>query len=1004
MYSNRVVLDRLQQFEAENKWLPTYHTYDEILDFTKYIEGLIKKDSNSKGGWITHVRRISTSRQKEIERWIQNEQVLCSLDSNYWDKNYAWVCDEKGQMFKFKNRKSQEIFDSVISEFDEKQVSIEMLCLDPDTKVLTADLRWVRLDDVKVGDELVAVDEGETFEERKKKWADAYQERKKNGPKGRVKGQKQVRRERKMRTAVVEAKWYTFSNALEIIFEDGRKLVCSPEHKFLSKQRGGVEPVWYTAKELFVGSEVRSVTKPWGESTYEDGWYGGFLDGEGCMSKPSEPGADVCIAQRFNVALDRARKYLTDRGYTYREQIDTRSKTPGGKLGKDPVSKLFISRANELFRLLGQTRPSRFINRRWWEGKCLPGKRNTDNVAWAKITSIRILSPQRLVDIQTSTQTFLAEGLVTHNCLKARQLGITTKVALKFIHRLMFIPNTQAIMASVQKERSELIKRIMDTAYHRCPWWLVPTIIGKNRYDNGSILSIQSGSQAMGLGQGWTPTSIHLSELADYPDPKKMIEEGLFRATHSSKNLFMVLEGTGGGNTGWLADTWRAAKEDWPLGRSRLCPIFIPWAMCPDIYPEHDWLRKFPIQEGFKPHDVTRKHVAKCESFIRNTPYLAKVAGANWKMPIEQIWFWQFNYDTACKTHTQKTWAAQMPADDFEALTGVHDSVFDAEVLAELEDNIYEVRALGDNNSVKERRVPVETYAIIGHDVDEIFNPDPESVDYDKEQIRVTWNSYRGQEYEWTMIPLKEHDESIEMNTMDRLIVYERPVRGNYYAMGVDTADGLGKEDEDRTVLSVTNNRFGGESDYQCAEYTTNKLNAAQIVAFAACIGAWYGKNSPDGKGIRYVIEQVGSPGETCQHQLKMMSFNNHHKPRRYDKKKVKDTGGTSEGWYSNSWSVPILMTRFVEAVNGGWYIPRSKWLIEELKTLERHEGAGKSKMEHRSGQHDDRVRAAAQSYFTAHDMDILTERAQKRSAPPAKKKNPSGPGSANQMGVGDGW
>jgi hypothetical protein len=292
----------------------------------------------------------------------------------------------------------------------------------------------------------------------------------------------------------------------------------------------------------------------------------------------------------------------------------------------------------------------------------------------------------------------------------------------------------------------------------------------------------------------------------------------------------------------------------------------------------------------------------------------------------------------------------------------------------------------------------------MGHDVDECFHPDPESIDKTKEEIKVTWKSYRGQEYEWTMVPLKDQDENIESNTMDRLLVYEPPERGNYYACGIDTADGLGKEDEDRTVLSITNNRFKGESDSQSAELTSNKINSAQVVAFAACVGAWYGKNSPDGKGMKYVVEQIRGPGDTCQHQLKMMGFNNHHKPRRYDSKKIKDDAGKKEGWYSSAWSVPMLMDRFREAVNGGWYIPRSKWLIEELRTLERHEGAGKSKMEHRSGQHDDRVRAAAQSYFTAHDLDILTERAQKRSAPPKKKEKPKGPGSANQMSVGEDW
>lgn len=716
MYSERIINQNIEEYERVYKKKLVYHSYDEVQAFTKYIDTLITIESNSKSSTISLSKKLSAARQQEVREWIQNEQALCALDAMYWATRYAWVCDEQGQIFKFQPRLPQQIYRSIIADFDEKQVSIELLIL------------------------------------------------------------------------------------------------------------------------------------------------------------------------------------------------------------------------------------------------------------------------------------------------KGRQLGVTTFTALLFLHRMLFVPNTQAIMASVKATASELIGRIIDTAYNRCPWWLVPRKLPKRSYDNHSILSIQSGMQATGLAQGWTPTCIHVSEIADIPNPILTIEEGLFRAAHTSKNLFMVLEGTGRGNTGWLAETWRKTKEGYPKGRERLCPIFIPWVMCPEIYPKADWIRKFPVENDWTPHEITRKHIAKCESYIRNTPYLAKVAGANWKMPIEQQWFWQFNYDSACKNHTQKTWASQMPADDFDSLTGVHDSVFDAEVLAELEENIYEVREIGDNNRVRVRRNPVDTYAILGHDVDDIFLPDNDLIDHSKDMIAVTWRSYRGQEYEWTMVPLKSHDESIEMNTMDRLIVYEEPQRGNYYAMGVDTADGLGQEDEDRSVLSVTNNRFNGESDYQVCEYTTNKVNSAQIVPFAACIGAWYGKNSPDGRGMKYVIEQIRGPGDTCQHQLKMMGFNNHHKPRRYDSKKIKDNSGNKEGWYSSGWSVPMLMDRFREAVNGGWYIPRSRWLIEELRTLERHETGGKSKMEHRSGQHDDRVRAAAQSYFTAHDMDILTERAQKRSTPPAKKKKPSGPGSANQMDVTDGW
>ncbi len=711
MYSSKIITSNLDTFESENAWRPVYHTLAEVNEFKEYIKKIVKIGSNSKGSWIESVAPMTEKRKAEIRRWIENEQVLCGFDSLYFESRYAFVCDEKGQIFKFQPRLSQKIYDSVLADFDEKQVSIELLIL------------------------------------------------------------------------------------------------------------------------------------------------------------------------------------------------------------------------------------------------------------------------------------------------KGRQLGITTQTALKFLHRMLFLPHTQAIMASVKAEASQLIKRIIDTAFDRCPFWLIPYRTPRGGYSNGSILSIQSGMQATGLAQGWTPSLVHLSEIADVPDPIKTIEEGLFRSAHSSKNLYMVLEGTGGGNTGWLADTWRAAKEDWPRRQSRLFPMFISWPMCPEIYPQPDWIRKFPIENSWMPSEVTRRHISRCESYIRNTPYLSRVAGINYRMPIDQQWFWEFNYNQACKNHTQRTWASQMPADDFESLTGKHDPIFEPEVIDEVESNIYEV--VGDK---RKRKNEVQEYAIIGHDIDESFYPDPSIIDIHKQTITVKWTSNRGQRYEWEMIPLISLDEDVERNTMDRVLIYDDPEKGQYYSCGVDTADGLGKEDEDRTVLSVTNNRFQGEADIQVCEFTSNKVNAAQVVAFAACLGAYYGPCCPDARGMKYVIEQIGRPGETCQHQLKMMGFSNHHKPKRYDSKKIKSEQGTHEGWWSSSWSVPILMTRFVEAVNGGWYIPASKWLIEELKTLERHATSGKSKMEHRSGQHDDRVRAAAQSYFTAHDMDILTERSQKRYNVPKKKSNDPNKGRcmSNAFSVGE--
>ena len=131
MYSKKVIEQRLDFFAASEGWMPEYHTLGEIEDWTDYIKKITYLDpsSNSKNTYIRVKSGLTEKRIQEVQRFIQNEKVLCRLDSSYWESRFAYVCDEKGNIFKFQNRLSQKIFDSVIEEFDEKQVSIEILCL-----------------------------------------------------------------------------------------------------------------------------------------------------------------------------------------------------------------------------------------------------------------------------------------------------------------------------------------------------------------------------------------------------------------------------------------------------------------------------------------------------------------------------------------------------------------------------------------------------------------------------------------------------------------------------------------------------------------------------------------------------------------------------------------------------------------------------------------------------------------------------------------------------------
>lgn len=690
VYSQKVILEKLVEFERQNGWMPEYHTLAWVEEFKAYIDSITSIRANSRTSIVTIKNKLTKDRADQIRRWIQNEQALCSIDASYWETRYAFITDNASNIYKFKNRKSQEVFDSIIAQFDEDGVAIELLIL------------------------------------------------------------------------------------------------------------------------------------------------------------------------------------------------------------------------------------------------------------------------------------------------KARQLGVSTKVALKFLHRMLFMPNTQAVMASNNADKSDLLGRMLDTCLKYQPWWLVPVKttdrIKQMEFDNGSILSVQSGAQATGIAQGWTPTCIHVSEIGDIPNPKKVLEEGLFKATHPTRKLFAVYEGTGNGNTGWQADKWRATKEAWPLGRSRLCPIFLSWPTATEQYPEKDWLRKFPVPSGWRPHAITRKHVLRCELYIRSTPYLAKVMGAKWVMPLEQQWYWEFNYDEHAKVHAQKVWLSQMPADDYEALQGKNDSVFEDAIIVQRE---------------AERRQDFQDYAITGDSIDDGFEPPEDEIDYDKERILVKWTSHRGQKYEWVMVPLKPvEDDNVERLTLGRIRVWEPPIEGYDYTAGVDTADGLGNEDEDRSVLSMTHSVHEDGLDEQVCQFVHNRVNSPQMVGFAACLAAWYGKDTKDPRGVKFCIEQRERPGDDCQLQLKLMGFNYHHVTTSYDAKNPKETRGAVEGFRTNATTRPMLTGRFVDAINNGWYKPNCKWLLAECKDWERRiVASGKTRLDHQSGKHDDRIMAAAMSYFSRHAFDVMADRSAKRFAPQAGKK-----------------
>ena len=480
-----------------------------------------------------------TPEAQVADRWWR----LCNLYS---------VVDEKGNACKFVPRPQQADFywrmwyQNLVLKSRQHG-----FCLDPNTRVLRADLRWCAIADLRVGDQVVAVDEDPP------------------GGKGRA---------RRMRTADVQGVVVVHREAYRITFDDGRSVVCTGKHPWLSR-KSMPQAEWRTIeaasqKKLRVGTQVRWVTKPWGEAGVEDGWFAGLLDGEGCFQ--TNRSATLAVSQVDGVVLNRARDYLSQRGYRFSEEIDTR-KGRHSKLGSKPVHRLTLGRSDEIFRVLGQCRPTRFIHRRWWEGRELPGKRNGD-VGWATIESIEPLGERAMIDLQTSTGTYIAEGFVSHN---------TTFLAILAIDLCAWRPNYHAHLLAHTLHDSErlftdkirwVISTLLEEHPHLAPVYGTSQESAKQlQFPNGSTISCGTSMR------GGTVQFLHISEhgkiCAKFPDKAKEIRSGALNTVHAGQ--IIVIESTAEGRQGDFfeyAETARKRGE----AKSPLTPLdfrffFYPW-------------------------------------------------------------------------------------------------------------------------------------------------------------------------------------------------------------------------------------------------------------------------------------------------------------------------------------------------------------------------------------------------------------------------------------------
>ncbi len=260
-------------------------------------------------------------------------------------------------------------------------------CLSPDTQVLDADLSWVKHSEIKQGAMLVGVDE--------------YPIRNESGNLTR----------RRLRLSEVVDIGDVVLPSVAITTDDDRCIICSNDHLWLVINCHGVT-MWQRADHLCVGDKIRKITNMWDPpDMYEAGYIAGLIDGEGSVDTNGVNNSNVRVAfhQNPGIVLNKYIEILNKWGINYKA-----TQRAHGNITVRTMS------FHDAFKLLALARPTK--PKDIWIGRGLPKERGQP---YSVVTSITPLGDIRLIGMNTSTKTFIAEGLVSHNSFPPNFLSRT---------------------------------------------------------------------------------------------------------------------------------------------------------------------------------------------------------------------------------------------------------------------------------------------------------------------------------------------------------------------------------------------------------------------------------------------------------------------------------------------------------------------------------------------------------------------------------------------------
>ncbi|MDE2101404.1 MAG: hypothetical protein KGL39_29420 [Patescibacteria group bacterium] len=323
---------------------------------------------------------------------------------------------------------------------------------------------------------------------------------------------------------------------------------------------------------------------------------------------------------------------------------------------------------------------------------------------------------------------------------------------------------------------------------------------------------------------------------------------------------------------------------------------------------------------------------------------------------------------TVDPSHTYDAGGFQVHNCDLEAFQSANVSAFDHETIAEYQAGACE---------------PLAVFGLRGPDVAFRLQPDQADLDPSLPTIEVLPITDEGLPY--SLVPLK-WDSCSQSDPFGKFLIWEFPEPEQTYGIGIDTSDGIG---EDRTVISVLRKGTMEANDALVAQFISPYVNAFDLPPFAYAIAAFYSPldlESGEARQAKMVIEIAGN-GESTQLELRKRGWRNFHQWVRYDTKKLKESRATRFGWFTNSWSRPMMLDWLLKAIKDNWLDIPSTYFVQEMKDLERNTDRQSMKAAH--GGHDDQIMSLGIVFFSMWALELRQARASSPGDTDFKGANP---------------